>query len=811
MDVIKSVLSKKSIPNRSTANNSGSILTAGRMGALQCHVKNGRLIESNSALEQPIINSLQTTGPSQLYTSARIKYPMVRKGYLKNPDSPQGIRGKDEFIRISWDEAYKLIHQQHSRIRNTYGPTAIFAGSEGWQSSGVLHQAKNLLQRYMNMAGGYTGHWGDYSTGAAQVIMPYIVGTSAVYQQQTTYPMILKHSDVVVLWGMNPLNTLKVAWSTADGENLEFYQHLKKSTKTIIVIDPIRTETFDFLNDNDASPTQQPKVQWVAPNPMTDVALMIGIAHTLVQKNLHDLNFINKYTTGYAEFEAYLLGKKDNIEKNAQWAEKITAVSAQQILALADLFHKNRTILMSGWGMQRQQYGEQRHWMLTVLAAMLGQIGLDGGGISYSFRHSKNINPAKPFALLPTISTEIQYKIGEEHHHFAQKVMAAFPVARIVEALEQPGQNYQHNGHTFTFPELKMIWWAGGANFTHHQDTNRLIKAWQKPELIVISEPYWTAAAKHADIVLPITTTFERNDLVMMKDGSRPKLIPMKQAVSPQYEARNDFDVFADLANFLQPNGRLIYTEGRDEMAWLDHFYTSAQSRLNKIDISLPAFDLFWRHNQLINIKPTQKTQQFTLFADFRFDPKRNPLKTPSGKIEIFSKTIESYQLPDCPPHPTWIAPDEWTGNAQDDQLQLITAHAAHRLHSQFNYAPLRDKYAIANREPITIHPEDAKIRGIKHGDLVRAYNKRGQILVGAQLSDGIKQGSVCIHQGAWFDPDPITGLCKNGNANVLTCDIPSSRLSNGCAANSSLIRVEKYVVTEKVPELTAFTPPQNS
>ena len=135
------------------------------------------------------------------------------------------------------------------------------------------------------------------------------------------------------------------------------------------------------------------------------------------------------------------------------------------------------------------------------------------------------------------------------------------PVARIVEALENPGGKYQHNGKEQTFPDIKMIWWAGGANFTHHQDTNRLIKAWQKPELVVISECYWTAAAKHADIVLPITTSFERNDLTMTGDYSNQHLVPMKQVIAPQFEARNDFDVFADLAEMLKPGGKAVYTE----------------------------------------------------------------------------------------------------------------------------------------------------------------------------------------------------------------------------------------------------------
>jgi anaerobic selenocysteine-containing dehydrogenase len=89
---------------------------------------------------------------------------------------------------------------------------------------------------------------------------------------------------------------------------------------------------------------------------------------------------------------------------------------------------------------------------------------------------------------------------------------------------------YQHNGMDRHFPDIRFIWWAGGANFTHHQDTNRLIRAWQKPELVVISECFWTAAA-HADIVLPATTSFERNDLTMTGDYSNQHLVPMKRVV----------------------------------------------------------------------------------------------------------------------------------------------------------------------------------------------------------------------------------------------------------------------------------------
>ncbi|MCG9542944.1 molybdopterin guanine dinucleotide-containing S/N-oxide reductase [Vibrio sp. Isolate33] len=777
------------------------VLTAGRMGPMLCEVKDGKLVSTTNAVPQTVFNSLQTTGPDQVHTKARIKYPMVRKSYLDNPLAPKAERGSDEFVRVSWEEAYKLIHEQHMRIRANNTPDAIFAGSYGWRSSGVLHKAQTLLQRYMGMAGGYSGHMGDYSTGAAQVIMPHVVGSIEVYEQQTTHPMVLEHSDVVVLWGLNPMNTLKIAWSSTDCSGLEFFHQLKKSGKTVIAIDPMRSETIEFFGDN---------AEWIAPHPMTDVAMLMGIAHTLVIKGKHDRTFIEKYTTGYDVFEDYLMGKEDGVVKDAQWASSVCGVPAKQLELLADIFSSNRTMLMAGWGIQRQQFGEQRHWMLVTLAAMLGQIGLPGGGFGFSYHYSNGGNPSRDAGVLPAMSASLGAVAGSDERGWSAtgKVINSFPVARIVEALENPGKAYKHNGHDRVFPDIKMIWWAGGGNFTHHQDTNRLIKAWQKPELVVISEIYWTAAAKHADIVLPITTSFERNDLTMTGDYSNQHLVPMKKAVEPQGEARNDFDVFADMAELLAPGGHEVYTEGKTEMEWLYQFYKAAQQGGRAARVAMPNFSKFWEDNQLIEMKWNEKNAQFVRYADFRENPIMNPLGTPSGKIEIFSKTIEGYKLDDCPPHPTWMEPTEYTGNAKDGELQLMTAHAAHRLHSQFNYAKIREEYAIADREPISIHPEDAKARGIKTGDLVRAHNGRGQVLVGALVTDGIKQGSVCIHEGGWPDLDKDTGLCKNGGCNVLTLDIPTSRLANGCAANSALVKIEKY--TGPVLELTAFDPPKN-
>jgi len=784
-----SAIQEHTLANSSTTK---TILTAAHWGPMWVETDGEQVIASRGAIETSFTNSLQSVVRGQVHSKTRVRYPMVRKGFLASPDSPQGVRGQDEFVRVSWDDALALIDQQHRRIRSSYGPSSIFAGSYGWRSNGVLHKAATLLQRYMSLAGGYTGHLGDYSTGAAQAIMPHVVGGNEVYQQQTSWPMVLEHSDVVVLWSANPMNTLKISWNASDEQGLPYFEKLRQSGKRLICIDPMRSETVAFFGET---------MEWIAPHMGTDVAMMLGIAHTLLVNDWHDVDFLSRYTTGFPTFADYVLGKHDGEAKSAEWAAAICGVSAEKIRELADIFRHNTTMLMSGWGMQRQQFGEQKHWMLVTLAAMLGQIGTPGGGFGLSYHFANGGNPTRRSAVLASMQGTVKGGVD---------AVDKIPVARIVEALENPGAPYQHNGLDRHFPDIRFVWWAGGANFTHHQDTNRLIRAWQKPELVVISECNWTAAARHADIVLPATTSFERNDLTMTGDYSNQHLVPMKRVVMPQDEARDDLDVFAALSELWESGGRARFTEGKSELQWLETFYNIAAERGASQQVTLPPFERFWQDNQLIEMPESEQNAAFVRFGAFRADPQANPLKTPSGKIEIYSEQIASFQYPDCPPHPMWLEPDEWHGNAQPGQLQLLSAHPAHRLHSQLNHTTLRERYAVAGREPLTLHPQDARARQINNGDVVRLWNQRGQVLAGVVVSEDIKPGVMCLHEGAWPDLDlQAGGICKNGAVNVLTKDIPSSRLGNGCAGNTALAWVEKY--DGPALTVTAFNPPANA
>ena len=158
------------------------------------------------------------------------------------------------------------------------------------------------------------------------------------------------------------------------------------------------------------------------------------------------------------------------------------------------------------------------------------------------------------------------------------------------------------------------------------------------------------------------------------------------------------------------------------------------------------------------------------------------------------------------------MEPEEFAGNVTEEYpLALVTPHPYYRLHSQLAHTSLRQKYAVNDREPVMIHPEDASARGIKDGDIVRIHSKRGQVLAGAVVTENIIKGTVALHEGAWYDPMDLgeseKPLCKNGCANVLTRDEGTSKLAQGNSPNTCIVQIEKF--TGVAPEVTVFKQPK--
>lgn len=348
----------------------------------------------------------------------------------------------------------------------------------------------------------------------------------------------------------------------------------------------------------------------------------------------------------------------------------------------------------------------------------------------------------------------------------------------------------------------------------HHQDTNTNVKAWRKPRTVVVNEIYWTPTAKMADIVMPATSSYERDDITMSGDYSNMHIAPMKQAVEPVGESKDDYVIFSDICKIYGKDVFNAYTEnGKKAKDFIKEYYNSAlkqtQSFGEAFATPMPSFEEFWAKNKPITFEPTAESLEWTRFSEFIEDPILNALGTDSGLIEIYSETIKNYNYDDCKAHPTWFEPIEWLGNASKEApFHLLTNHPRDRLHSQLCHTSLRDTYAIKDREPILINSKDAKKLGIKNGDVVRVFNKRGEVLAGAVVNDEIMQGVVRLCEGAWYDPNE-NGLCKCGNANVLTMDIPTSKLANGNISHTGLVNIEKF--KGELPKLTAFSVPKGA
>jgi len=753
----------------------GSSLT--HWGAFHADVRDGDIASvrpfAGDADPSPLLGNL----PGSIRHRSRIAGPAVRRSWLDDGPGPSARRGADDFVAVSWDELTELLADELRRIADMHGNEAIYGGSYGWASAGRFHHAQSQVHRFLNMLGGYTFSRHSYSLGATGVIMPRVVGThDDLFKRSTNWQVIADNTDLMVCFGGVALKNSAVnPGGATEHPTRGAMRRLRERGGKVVSFSPLRDDV-----DGDC--------EWLAPVPGTDVAIMLALAHVLATEGLADRAFLDAYCMGYDRFERYLLGIDDGTPKSPQWAAPICGLPANELTSLARRMADGRTLVTVSWSLQRVRHGEQAPWMGITLAAMLGQIGLPGGGFGHGYGSQNELGMPPLRCRLPTLPQG------------PNPVTSFIPVAAVSDMLLNPGQPFDYNGRRLTYPDIKLVYWAGGNPFHHHQNIPRLRRALARPDTVVVHEPYWTAMAKHADIVVPSTTPFEREDF----SGSRndPLLVAMPALAEPYQQARDDYTTFAALSDRLGFGAQ--FTEGRSARQWLMHLYEKWSAEL---DFAVPSFDEFWAAGQLR--LPTEGG--LTLLADFRADPFAHPLATPSGRIEIFSADIDGFGYADCAGHPKWFEPKEWLGGDRATRypLLLIANQPASRLHSQLDGGATSQNSKIQGREPIRMHPADAAGRGVAGGDVVRVFNDRGACLAGVVVDDRLRVGVVQLSTGAWYDPqDPADpdAMCVHGNPNVLTADVGTSSLARGCTGAHVLVELEKY--TGELPPVRAHEPP---
>jgi anaerobic dimethyl sulfoxide reductase subunit A len=757
---------------------------------LIAHVQDGRItrLETDDRPDSLAAPQLRACARGRAYL--RRQYHPDR---LLHPLKRSGERGEGRFEQISWEEALDIVAAQFERVKQKYGNSALFVpyGTGSYNQLNGSHTARRL----MNLYGGCLGIYNSYSWACINAATPTVYGTLITGNQRQDW----LNSRYILMWGWNPAEM-------RDGTNSDYFIKLaRQNGARVVCIDPRHTLSAAALAD-----------EWIPIRPGTDTAMMSAMAYVMLTEGLYDASFIRSHCIGWdssqmppgaegaESYSDYLLGRCDGIPKSPEWAEPITAVPAATIARIAREYATIKPgVLYQGYGMQRRAYGEQVVRAGCVLAAITGNVGIPGGWASGLGLQAPDGGPS--WTVFPL----------EEN-----PVKAAIPVFLWTEACLRGKEMTQADG-VVGAPRLDndiklILAVATNCLINQHANVNRsaeILRDESKVEFLVVQDNFLTPTARFADIILPACTQFETWGV---EDGWKygDEIILQPKLVEPPGECKSDYRISAEIAERLGIGG--AYTEGRDEKAWvdwcLDHYRATRFPEL-------PTLDDFVARNLGAYTLPADKPA--VAFEDFRRDPEKYPLDTPSGRIEIFSKPlhdlgnadeippvpkyIQEWESPfpsnhngmDSPKHPPANQAMPTTGEIESspqpnpDQaypLQAIGHHTLHRVHSTHDN---NDWLAEAFPQRVFINPLDASARGIRDGDEVKVFNTRGSIVLPCRVTRRILPGVVDIPEGAWWAPD-ANGVDFGGCVNVLTSE-RWTPYAFGTAQHTIMVQVEGH------------------
>lgn len=755
------------------------IFHASHYGPFEAIVKDGKFVgvQPMYELDARPTEMLMYGMLDRTYDKTRVLYPMVRKSYLENWDKDERhveLRGKEPFVRVDWDTALRLTSKAIVDTIAKHGNEALFSSSYGgWAHAGIMKP--NVLQgRFFNIIGGSSMTAGDYSAGASQISLPRIIGDMEVYSAQTAWEQIRDNTEVFVFVACDPVKNNRIDYAVGDHQMQAHWEEIRDAGCKFISINPQKTGSDEVLGS-----------EWIKIVPNTDTALFLAMSYVVVKAGKIDKKFLKSHTVGSDKVIAHILGKDGTEPKTPEWASKYTGIAPEKIVELANLLADKRTEIAGSWSLQRAQHGEMTHWAIINFASLTGKIGLPGQGVGFSWHYGNGGMP-------------VSGKTGPAGLSQGRNlVKATCPASRISEMLNNPGKPFTRNGIDYKYPNAKLLYNAGNNFMSHQQNTNELIDALKALDTVVVQDAWWTASTRWADIVLPATCTVERDDISIGGSYSNNVIYAMKKVIDPVGESLDDFEIFRRLSALL--GVEVQFTENKTVLEHIEFAYGKSSAA------ELMPFADFWKKGYIVLETPAE-ARKWVRHGDFRKDPKKNPLHTESGKIEMYCDSIGKLKLDDCPGMPMFLEPDEYLGKAKEGQVHVVSPHPWFRVHSQMaNSERLRELYYVQGREPVRINAEDARKRGIADGDLVELSNERGALVAGAVISDEIMPGVVSIYEGAWPNPDS-KGRCNNGLINFITSSRRSSGLSQATTANTCVATLKKCDDAEGPS--TAYEPP---
>lgn len=666
-------------------------------------------------------------------------------------------RGEGKFRRISWEEAVSKIAEATRLTKKEYGPGSRFVINAAGVSAAI--RGDRFMKNLLSLDGGYLDYYNYYSAACAAYIAPYIYGKVRAGNHESTYV----DSKLIIMWGFNPA-TCHYGLGTKD-----YFMKAKEKGAKIIVIDPRMSDTVMTMADT-----------WIPIRPSSDTALIDAMAHTIWQEGLQDQQFMDKFCIGFDEdhmpdsvpagesYHSHVFGLRDGIEKTPQWAEKITGIPASVIRELAIEYACTKpAALLPGFAPQRTLVGEQVCRGFVALACMTGNVGLSGG--STGIPYLKEGHDAPGMSLLD--------------NPYPGKI----PVFQWTRAIDRPDTvNPEYTGLKGVSKldsGIKIIYsLASGIVMNQHSnsnDTKRILQTEGKLSYLILSDLFMTPSAKFADILLPGVSFFEI-DNIPSPWADDDYLLYNHHITEPLFKGRFEYEWIREVARLLGLKREFdCGLSGADQ--WLRYVYDQCR----RSETELPEFDEF-------------KEKSFYVYKSHKplvnFSENINegvPFNTPSGKIEIFSKTLYDMNRPeDIPGSPGHIYCVEGPEDPLKEKypLQLIAYHTKRRCHSQNEENSL-----LKELDPtaLWINPADASARGISDGDMAEVFNDRGIIRIPAKVTRRIAAGTVAVSEGGWYRLAG-DGADVGGCINTLTMTDKATPIANGNPQHTNLTDVRK-------------------
>jgi molybdopterin guanine dinucleotide-containing S/N-oxide reductase-like protein len=744
----------------------------------------------------------------RIFSPNRILYPLKRVDWDPDGERNTQNRGISRYVRISWDEAADLVAGELKRVIGKYGPEAVLLQADGHGETKVVHATHGCNTRLLDHLGGYARQvrnpdsWEGWYWGAKHAWGCEPVGMYTSYLTNI-YPDMAEHTQMIINQGSDPETTPWGFWS-GQMPSLYSYWFTELGIRQIYICPDLNYGAAVHAD------------KWIPVLPNTDAALQLAIAYQWITNGTYDKEYVATHAYGFDKFEEYVLGKEDGIPKTPKWASPLCGVPSRIIKALAREWASRTTTVAHGFGGPyiRGSYSTEPARLEVLLLAMQGlgkpgthQLTWVGGSFFGARAMGREVPPLAPGGVVrPVVRPAYRGALAGRTPPDLQKQL--IPKNMIHDAIldghfdiygssdQMAPVEDQFKRYVYPYPgcsPIHMIWTDTPCLMTCWTDSNRNADGYRHPsiECMVAQHPWLENDCLFADIILPINTKFEQDDIGSDHESAHYISIFLEdKCVEPIGESRSDYEAVAAVAEKLGLLER--YTGGKSIDEWIKFGFDKS----GVPEAGLITWEEFRKKGYyVVPTDPNWKRYRAGMI-DFYENPEKHPLTTPSGKIEFYSQNLARY-FPDDeerPPVPHWIPYGEshqeslLLDRARKYPLLVCSNHPRWRVHAQlddFNWfheivtGKVRgpDGYLY---EPLWLHPSEAEKRGIRNGDVVQIYNERGIVLAGAHITERIMPGVAYIDHGARYDPIVPGKIDRGGAINTITPHKGTSRNCRG-------------------------------